>query len=184
MVECVSCRNRYHYYCVTFTVAGAAKPVRGSAKVMQAVCEADPDFEYTCKSCSTANSVHCIPSCTRTPSNKMIECSDCKNRYHYRCVYFSPPGAAVKQQRGSEHLVQEIRKLNPSFAYKCASCEAPAAKPKVAAPRPKAAVPHAAKEKSKCNHGYQKCRMGLCTHSCCEHFRQAAQLEAACSHRS
>ena len=184
MVECVSCRNRYHYYCVTFTVAGAAKPVRGSAKVMQAVREADPDFEYTCKSCSTANSVHCIPSCTRTPSNKMIECSDCKNRYHYNCVNFSPPGAAVKQQRGSEHLVQEIRKLNPSFAYKCASCEAPAAKPKVAAPRPKAprpkaAVPHAAKEKSKCKHNYQRCRVGQCVHICCEHFRQAAQLQAA-----
>jgi hypothetical protein len=57
MVECASCKNRYHYSCVTFKLAREVKPVRGSAKVMQEVREADPGFEYRCSSCSTAKRI-------------------------------------------------------------------------------------------------------------------------------
>ena len=171
MVECASCKNRYHYRCVTFKLARGGKPVRGSAKVMQEVREADPGFEYRCTSCSTAKSVHCIQSCKVPPTANMLECASCKNRYHYSCVYLRPPGTAV-QQRGSERLVREIRDADPCFSYKCASCEV--AKPK--APRPQAAVPKAAK---KCGHTYERCRMGSCSHDCCGHFKEDAAVVAA-----
>ena len=147
------------------------KPVRGSAKVMQEVREADPGFEYRCSSCSTAKSVHCILSCKVPPTANMLECASCKNRYHYSCVNLRPPGTAV-QQRGSERLVREIRDADPCFSYECASCEV--AKPK--ASRPQAAVPKAAK---KCRHTHEKCRTGSCLHPCCEHFKKDAGVVAA-----
>ena len=109
MVECTSCKNRYHYRCVYFKLAREGEPVRGSAKVMQAIREADPGFEYRCTSCSTAKSVHCIQSCKVPPTANMLECASCKKRYHYSCVYLRSPGTAV-QQKGSE-----IRDAEPCF---------------------------------------------------------------------
>ena len=70
MVECASCKNRYHYRCVRFKLARGSKPVKGSAKAMQEVREADHGFEYRCTLCSKAESkaesVHCIKSCDRS----------------------------------------------------------------------------------------------------------------------
>ena len=145
--------------------------MRGSAKVMQEVREADPGFEYICTSCSATRSVHCIQSRVRPPTANMLECASCKNLYHYICVYVRPPGTVV-QRRGSEPLVREIRDADLSFSYRCAPCGV--AKPK--APRPQAAVPKAAK---KCRNTYEKCRTGACCHDCCEHFKNDAGVVAA-----
>ena len=118
MLECASCKNRYHYRCVYLRSPATAVQQRGSERLVREIRDTDPCFLYKCASCEVAK-----PNAPRPQAPRPKAAKKCGRTYercrmgscrHVCCGHFKE-GAAVVAAAALKSAVI-IRKTAPPVA--------------------------------------------------------------------